>query len=167
MKVKLGFNAVLFTLLLPGMVTIVVPYFILRITNELAIRAGLFLQTVSIIFWLAGMVILLYCIWGFAFYGKGTLAAIAPPKILVVKGLYRYTRNPMYLAVILMLLSESIFFISPYLLIYTVLVFLSFNLYVLFYEEPHLKKVFGEEYRKYNDVVPRWSIKITGLVKQN
>jgi protein-S-isoprenylcysteine O-methyltransferase Ste14 len=75
--------------------------------------------------------------------------------VLVVRGLYRYTRNPMYLAIIEVLLSEALFFNSHGLLIYAAVAFLGFYLFVI-YEEPHQRSRFGESYEEYLKTIPRW-----------
>ena len=156
MKVQLIVKSAFFTLLLPGVVTVLVPYLIL---GSSVIETWPGLSTVRILAGCVGVIggaILLHCIWAFAFYGKGTLAPVSPPEVLIIRGLYRYTRNPMYLAVLSVLAAESLFFGSSALVIYAALIFLGFHLFVLLYEEPHLRNHFGQEYLNYCLVVPRW-----------
>jgi len=167
MKSQLVIKAAYFTILLPGTVTIVTPYFILRAAGENEWPALTLLTFFSIITGLSGVVILLYCIWGFAFCGKGTLAVIDPPQKLVVRGFYKHTRNPMYLAVLCILISEAIWFNSINVLIYTAVVFLAFHLFVIIYEEPHLRRVFGEEYKAYIKTIPRWGISLKRYRENN
>lgn len=104
----------------------------------------------------AGACILLWCIYAFARHGKGTLSPVDPARRLVVSGLYRYVRNPMYLGVTTVLLGETLFFKSMPLLGYTGLVFLLFNLFIRLYEEPYLRRQFGEAYERYCEKVGRW-----------
>jgi protein-S-isoprenylcysteine O-methyltransferase Ste14 len=160
MRPQLIFKAIFFTFLIPGVVTIFVPFLIL---GDLFIQQWPELSVLKVFAAFIGVIaggILLHCIWGFAFYGKGTLAPIHPPENLVVRGFYTYTRNPMYLAVLVVLLTETIFFQSLSLLIYTAIVLLGFHMFVRFYEEPHLKNQFGEQYLEYCRMVPRWGITI-------
>jgi protein-S-isoprenylcysteine O-methyltransferase Ste14 len=103
-----------------------------------------------------GAAIVLRCIWDFAAKGRGTLAPVDPPKQLVVQGLYRYVRNPMYLGVLLVLLGETAFFGSPALLQYTLAWFFLVNLVVVLYEEPSLRNRFGDSYERYRRSVHRW-----------
>ena len=102
------------------------------------------------------MIFYIWTVWDFAATGKGTPAPVDTPKVLVSKGLYRIIRNPMYIAVLLVLLGEAIFFVSLALFIYTVLVWALFHLVVIYYEEPRLRKEFGAAYQKYCKTVPRW-----------
>jgi protein-S-isoprenylcysteine O-methyltransferase Ste14 len=104
----------------------------------------------------AGLPVLLDSFGRFALQGLGTPAPIAPPERLVVTGLYRYVRNPMYVAVALLIFGQGLFFGSPGLLEYGVVVSLGFFAFVVFYEEPALRRKFGEEYEQFCDVVPRW-----------
>ncbi|MCI0515308.1 isoprenylcysteine carboxylmethyltransferase family protein [candidate division KSB1 bacterium] len=108
---------------------------------------------------LRGVGFLISCIWDFAAHGQGTLAPMAPPKVLVTHGFYRYTRNPMYLGVLGILLSEALFFSSLSLLIYPALILGSFHLFVVGYEEPHLRREFGEAYTAYCRTTPRWGVR--------
>jgi protein-S-isoprenylcysteine O-methyltransferase Ste14 len=110
MRPQLIFKAIFFTLLMPGAVTIFVPFLILSGSPIEKWPALLALRVFAILVGVIAGGILLHCIWEFAFYGKGTLAPIHPPEGLVVRGLYRYTRNPMYLAVLVVLLTETLFF---------------------------------------------------------
>jgi protein-S-isoprenylcysteine O-methyltransferase Ste14 len=103
-----------------------------------------------------GAAIYLRCVWEFATRGRGIPAPLDHPKQLVVTGLYRYVRNPMYLGVLLFLLGESLFFQYRDFLLYTLgwLVFVHLN--VLFYEEPNLRRKFGSSYEHYTRAVGRW-----------
>jgi protein-S-isoprenylcysteine O-methyltransferase Ste14 len=98
--------------------------------------------------------------WGFALIGGGTPAPIAPTIILVVKGLHRFVRNPMYIGVALVIGGQAWLFHSFHIAIYLVCMLLIAHLFVLFYEEPTLRKQFGEEYDRYHASVPRWIPKI-------
>ena len=100
--------------------------------------------------------IYLWCAWDFAFAGKGTPAPIDPPKDLVVRGLYKHIRNPMYVGVLSMVLGQAFWFETATLFIYAGVGFLMFNAFVFFYEEPALTRKFGPAYGRYCDAVPRW-----------
>ena len=104
----------------------------------------------------SGAAVLLRCIWEFMVTGRGTLAPVDPPTQLVVRGLYRYVRNPMYLGAFTMLLGEAALFKSLALLEYAVAWFIIINLIVLFREEPVLRRRFGESYDRYVRSVHRW-----------
>jgi protein-S-isoprenylcysteine O-methyltransferase Ste14 len=108
-----------------------------------------------------GIAIYLYtAFWGFALIGGGTPAPIAPTKILVVKGLHRFVRNPMYIGVALVIGGQAWLFHSMHVAIYMVCMLLTAHLFVLFYEEPTLRKQFGDEYERYCASVPRWIPKV-------
>jgi protein-S-isoprenylcysteine O-methyltransferase Ste14 len=79
-----------------------------------------------------------------------------PPKYLVVRGLYRYVRNPMYVLVVMILLGEAIFFMLVAVLIEAVIFIVVAHLFVTFYEEPALRRQFGESYKRYSQIVGRW-----------
>ena len=105
---------------------------------------------------LIGAVVLLTCVMRFVTDGKGTISPLDPTKKLVIRGLYRYSRNPMYVGATTLLIGEAIFWWSPALAIYSALVFLTFNLVILLHEEPRLRREFGDEYRDYVSQVRRW-----------
>ena len=109
-----------------------------------------------LIFLLAGAAVYLDCAWNFAIVGLGTPAIIDPPKRLVAKGLHRRVRNPMYVGVISIVFGESILFRLFDLVAYALILCLMFHLFVVFYEEPTLRKKFGADYEEYCKAVPRW-----------
>ncbi|MFZ1108392.1 MAG: isoprenylcysteine carboxylmethyltransferase family protein [Rhodomicrobium sp.] len=92
----------------------------------------------------------------FALEGLGTPAPIAPTQKLVASGLYRYVRNPMYVALVSLIAGQAILFGDARLLLYGALVWASFHIFVLAYEEPVLKRTYGAEYEAYRSNVPRW-----------
>lgn len=99
---------------------------------------------------------LLWCVRDFYVSGKGTLAPWAPPQNLVVVGLYRYSRNPMYVSVALILLGWAISFRSTGLLVYALAVILAFHLRVVLGEEPWLARTHGAAWQQYTRNVRRW-----------
>jgi protein-S-isoprenylcysteine O-methyltransferase Ste14 len=104
----------------------------------------------------AGLPVLLDSFARFAIQGLGTPAPVAPPQRLVVTGLYRHVRNPMYVAVSLLVFGQGLLFGSLRLLDYGLMVWLGFFAFVLLYEEPALRRKFGKEYEEYCNHVPRW-----------
>jgi len=97
-----------------------------------------------------------WCLWDFAITGRGTPAPIKPPKTLVVRGLYRYTCNPMYVGVLTVIGGWALLFGSTDLAIYGLGVATVFHFFVVLYEEPHLRSVFGGSYEQYLSKVGRW-----------
>ena len=104
----------------------------------------------------AGVVVLVQAFARFVREGHGTPAPVAPTETLVVGGLYRYVRNPMYLAVLATIVGQALLFGQPILLGYAFVVWIAFASFVRFYEEPHLTRRFGESYRAYRAAVPAW-----------
>jgi protein-S-isoprenylcysteine O-methyltransferase Ste14 len=160
MPLFLALRAVFFVVLLPGTVAGYVPYRIISATSGLRPIGFSVSSVAASVLTLAGIAILIWCVWDFFASGRGTLAPIDPPRYLVVQGLYRITRNPMYNGVLAILLGEAWLFASTALLEYTLLVFLAFHSFVLFYEEPALESRFGESYRAYRKAVPRWGLTV-------
>ena len=149
-------KTILFILVLPGTVIVLIPYFLLTSRFELFFpKLGIF-RFLGVFPILIGAAIGLWCIWDFLITGKGTPAPFDPPKKLVKKGLYRFVRNPMYLSSAFMLLGGVLLFESMVLLVYTIFVILAFHLLVTCYEEPVLKRRFGDSYKDYFSTVPRW-----------
>ena len=144
-------NSLLAFLVLPGMLIFAVPLIFLWLTGgfQLAQPWGLVLLTL-------GLIGILWCIRDFYVAGKGTLAPWSPPEKLVRVGLYRYSRNPMYISGVLILLGWAVSFCSWVLLIYALLIVIGFSLRVVHYEEPTLARQFGKEWEDYASRVPRW-----------
>jgi protein-S-isoprenylcysteine O-methyltransferase Ste14 len=103
-----------------------------------------------------GFCLLLWCVRDFYVSGRGTLAPWDPPRRLVIVGLYRRVRNPMYVSVLTLLLGWSLAAGSVRVAGYAAVVVLIFHLRVIYYEEPHLRKLFGAEWTAYAASVPRW-----------
>ena len=97
----------------------------------------------------------------FALQGLGTPAPIAPPRNLVVTGLYRYVRNPIYVAVVAIILGQAVLMGDWRLIVYGALLWLVFHVFVVAYEEPTLERTFGREYEAFRAAVPRWIPRMT------
>ena len=149
MRFLLALRAIFFVLLLPGTVAGYVPFRILSAADQVRVPELSRSSAGASIVAIAGAVVLLRCVWDFFAKGRGTLAPIDPPRVLVVSGLYRFTRNPMYNGVLALILGEAWLFGSMSLLKYALLVFVLFHLFVVLYEEPALTSQFGKSYRAY------------------
>ncbi len=104
----------------------------------------------------AGVALLLWCVREFYVAGRGTLAPWEPPRKLVISGPYRFSRNPMYIAVVAVLLGWAALFRSRTLLIYALAVAITVHFRVLLAEEPWARRTFGAEWEEYRTRVPRW-----------
>lgn len=104
----------------------------------------------------SGVGLYLWCLWHFATTGRGTPGPWDPPRRFVGRGPYRYVRNPMYISAALVIGGEALLFVSVPLLIYLAGFFVAVHAFVLGYEEPTLRRLFGEEYESYRRAVPRW-----------
>ena len=103
-----------------------------------------------------GLVILIGFIWGFIVAGTGTPVLYDMPEEMIIRGSYRFVRNPMYVGGCLLVLGQAILFKSLGFLLYFVVLFLAFHLLVVFVEERMLKEKFGQSYHQYCKSVPRW-----------
>ena len=146
-------KTLLFTIFVPGFVAVWLPYQLARPISKppldaITIIAGL----------LSGLGAAAYVstAWNFAYHGSGTPAPMDPPKTLIARGLHRYVRNPMYVAVLLVVVGQAVLFRAWPPLIYGAALWVLFHLFVLFYEEPALEKKFGASYEEYRRSVPRW-----------
>lgn len=97
----------------------------------------------------------------FALEGGGTPAPVAPTKRLVVKGLYRCVRNPMYLSVLVAIVGQALYFMNLTLLLYAAIIWIAVHLFIVSFEERRLKREFGEQYAAYCENVPRWIPRLT------
>jgi protein-S-isoprenylcysteine O-methyltransferase Ste14 len=151
----IALKTLLFSILVPGTVAFLIPWLLLRGSE------GLVLQIPSI--WMIGLLPLLlgvglylWCAGAFTFIGKGTPAPIDAPQVLVIQGPYHWVRNPMYIAVLSIIIGEAILFRSFLLVGYALLVGLAVHAFVVFVEEPSLRRRFGASYETYLRRVPRW-----------
>jgi protein-S-isoprenylcysteine O-methyltransferase Ste14 len=145
---NLFWRALIAFLLLPGMVAFVVPWSLRPRAAEVHV-AGVPVLAV-------GVVLLLWCVRDFYVAGRGSLAPWAPPKNLGVVGLYRWSRNPMYIAVLTILCGWAIVFASRGLWIYAASIAIAFHLRVVLGEEPWLAHTHGQAWADYRANVPRW-----------
>ena len=149
----------LFTVVVPGAVAVYVPLRLASGREELPPGWGL-MQSAALLPLAAGCAIYFWCLWDFAVYGRGTPAPVAPTEHLVVGGLYRYVRNPMYVGVLLVVAGWALFFRSPRVLGHGAVVALCFHLFVVAVEEPTLRGKFGRSYERYCREVGRWAPRI-------
>ena len=153
--VSLTLSSLLWTILLPGVVAGYVPWAFFGV-RDASVDLANPLQLLGLLFILAGAALLVACIVEFARSGRGTLSPIDPPKHLVVRGLSRYVRNPMYLSVTVILLGEVMLTRSGALALYWLIWFVVVNAFVIGYEEPTLRVQFGASYDEYMRTVARW-----------
>ena len=149
---KLLLKNVLFTLVVPGTVGVYLPLILARGQSA---NLGLTIPVALGCFAIAS-VLYLWSVWNFATRGRGTPLPADAPKRLVIQGPYRYTRNPMYLALFTALLGWMLLYQSLGLLLYTLVVAVAVSFFVVRYEEPHLQREFGADYDAYKAKVPRW-----------
>jgi len=109
----------------------------------------------------AGILVLLESFGRFALQGIGTPAPVFPTRHLVVKGSYRYVRNPMYVALVSLILGQALLLGDILVFIYAVFCWLAMHLFVLLYEEPILRRSFGAEYEAFCAHVPRWKPRLS------
>lgn len=148
-----------FFIVAPGTVAGVIPWLVThwRFGADASVGVGI-AGGVLIAF---GLAILVECFLRFALKGRGTPAPISAPKELVVSGFYAHVRNPMYVAVLAIVFGQSLLFASAALIAYGVTVWFAFLAFVLYYEEPRLKREFPEAYADYAQNVPRWIPRLT------
>ena len=150
-------GSALFFLAAPGVVAGVVPWAITRYRNLADLpMAVLGLAAVAL-----GLVALVACFVQFVREGRGTPAPLAPTRQLVVGGLYRWVRNPMYLAVGAIILGQAIAFASVGLLVWFVLFAVAVVAFVMGYEQPTLRRTYGASYDAYCRAVPAWWPRLT------
>lgn len=154
-SVLLFLRSLLWVVLLPGMVAGFIPWRYFGL-NQAQVSGQSPRHIVALCIIAVGVLLEIACVYEFARSGRGTLSPVDPPKRLVVRGLYRYVRNPMYLAVTLILLGEALLISSPGLLLYWAVFFGFVNVFVMAYEEPWLRRTFGAEYEEYTRRVGRW-----------
>lgn len=148
-------RAVTYAALFIGLVLIYVPARLLSWSGIVRPAAIEVQQVAGMVIGAAGAAVALWCIFTFAAIGRGTPAPFDPPRRLVIQGPYRFVRNPMYIGAGLALASAALFYESLSLLGYAGLFFLATHLFVVWYEEPTLRRTFGQEYEAYCGQVRR------------
>jgi len=154
-------GSAIFLVIAPGFVAGLVPFWMSHWQFEAPFFGMPLFRFVGAILTTLGAIGLLDSFARFAVQGVGTPAPVFPTRHLVVTGLYRYVRNPMYAAVVGTILGQSLILGNMKLLEYGGLVWLLFHLFVLVYEEPTLKTSFGPEYKLFCSEVPRWIPRFT------
>ena len=149
-------RTVLFTIVMPGSVTAWLPWLLLASGLPHGSPALGPLRFLALVPLVIGGAVYLWCAWDFVTAGRGTPAPWDAPQRLVVRGLYRYVRNPMYAGITAILIGEVVLFESWWLLLYAAVIWLAFNTFVLAFEEPALRARFGASYDEYRRAVPRW-----------
>jgi len=147
-------RALIAFLALPGIVAFLAPALLLGSIGKRTPRGE------GVIVFVVGALVLLWCVRDFYVAGKGTLAPWDPPRHLVSVGLYRFSRNPMYIGVLLILIGWTLAFRSRSLLLYACVVAILFHLRVVLYEEPWLSRTFLGEWPRFKSRVPRWLFSI-------
>jgi protein-S-isoprenylcysteine O-methyltransferase Ste14 len=155
------FGSLLFFLVVPVTVAGIVPWWISRWRADPPFLGIEPLRLLGAAFALAGSPVLIASFARFAIDGLGTPAPIAPPRRLVVRGFYRYVRNPMYVAILAIVFGQAILLGNRDLLIFGGVFWLACHLFVIFYEEPNLRRRFGDDYEAFRAAVPRWLPRLT------
>jgi protein-S-isoprenylcysteine O-methyltransferase Ste14 len=149
-------GSALFFCVAPGMVAGVVPWALSGWHLQPPFLGFTAFRVVGVVLLAIGVAGLLDCFTRFALEGRGTPAPVAPTTTLVVSGPYRYVRNPMYVAVVAAILGQALLLGSALVLAYAVFVWCLFHLFILGYEEPTLRRQFGDSYAAYRAGVRRW-----------
>jgi protein-S-isoprenylcysteine O-methyltransferase Ste14 len=154
-SLSLALRSLFWTVVLPGMVAGYVPWRYVGL-NHASFCWRDPVQLLGVLVGAIGAGVLATCIWEFAHSGRGTLSPVDPPQHLVVQGLYRYVRNPMYVGVTTILLGELLITQAPAFAWYCAGWLVAVNLFIIGYEEPTLRHQFGASYDAYAKSVGRW-----------
>jgi protein-S-isoprenylcysteine O-methyltransferase Ste14 len=150
-----------FLVLAPGFFVVLVPYWLSRWQFHPPLLGFTPFRAIGALLIIVAAPVLLESFARFALQGLGTPAPVFPTQHLIVKGFYRYVRNPMYLAVVSMVIGQALLFGNLRVLAYGLFAWLVTHIFVLTYEEPTLRKTFGAEYETYRGNVPRWIPRLT------
>jgi protein-S-isoprenylcysteine O-methyltransferase Ste14 len=149
-------RAVIYATLFIGTLFVFLPSQVLSWSGVTSVPETGVRQILGMILTAAGASLALWCILTFVWVGKGTPAPFDPPRRLVVGGPYGIVRNPMYVGAGLVLTGAALFYESTGLVVYAVLFALVIHAFVVLYEEPTLRRMFGGEYESYRGRVGRW-----------
>ena len=148
----LALRNLVFTLVVPGIGGVLVPWWILTLSDPMA-QPAVWLAALVVA---VGFALYVVCIWNFASVGRGTPGPWDAPQRFVAVGPYRCVRNPIYIAALLVVVGEALLYASLPVLLYAGLMALFFHLFVISYEEPTLTQRFGTTYAEYRASVSRW-----------
>jgi protein-S-isoprenylcysteine O-methyltransferase Ste14 len=151
-------GSALFLVLAPGTIAGLIPWLIVRWPAPPGSDGWV---GVALLLLVGGTVLLGDCFLRFATQGLGTPAPVAPPQRLVITGAYRHVRNPMYVAVVSLILGQAALFGSWPLALYGCAIWAAFYAFVLAYEEPTLRRQFPQDYAAFFAAVPRWIPRLT------
>ena len=155
-KVRAAAGSFLFLLVAPGVVAGLVPWLLTGWRVEEPLPHWWPLRVLGVLVLALGVAVLLHAFARFVVEGVGTPAPVAPTERLVVGGLYRYVRNPMYLAVAAAITGQALLLGQPILFVYAAGFLVLVAAFVRWYEEPTLRRRFGPEYEAYRRAVPGW-----------
>jgi protein-S-isoprenylcysteine O-methyltransferase Ste14 len=153
---KAALGSLVFFVLAPGVVAGLVPWWLTGWEVQQPLEYWALLRVVGALLLAAGVSVLVHSFVRFVVEGVGTPAPVAPTENLVVGGLYGYVRNPMYVAVLAAIVGQALLLGRLVLLVYAAIVAVAFVTFVRLYEEPTLRRRFGEEFEAYRRAVPAW-----------
>ena len=149
-------GTIAFTLIVPGALIVLIPYLLTGWQLRPPLVGIEATRTFGVALIVLAAPLFFRFLSGFVREGHGTPAPIAPPEHLVVGGPFRWIRNPGYVAVVSLVVGQALLFGSGAVLAYAAFLAVAFHLFVVFYEEPTLRRQFGTEYESYCREVPRW-----------
>ncbi|MCL9815854.1 methyltransferase family protein [Natronocalculus amylovorans] len=149
-------NTAIFSLLVPGTVAGAIPHLLATYDRESTIFSHPLVRVCGRLLFAIGLLLYLYTAWLFVKDGDGTPSPTHETTELVTSGIYQYTRNPMYIAVLLLIGGQAVRYRSVHICWWLLVCALGFHRRVIEYEEPHLFELHGEAYEQYCETVPRW-----------
>jgi protein-S-isoprenylcysteine O-methyltransferase Ste14 len=158
-RVKAALGSITFLVLVPGTVAGLIPWLL---TGWRSSDPPVTVGVVGAVLIAAGVGVLLHAFARFVIEGIGTPAPVAPTQSLVVGGLYRHVRNPMYIAVAAVIVGQALLLGRTELLVYALAFMAAVATFVRLYEEPVLRRRFGDEYERYRHAVPAWRPRLRG-----
>ncbi|HEY1902014.1 MAG TPA: isoprenylcysteine carboxylmethyltransferase family protein [Terracidiphilus sp.] len=160
-RIFAALGTAIFLLVAPGTFAVAIPWWISRWHVHASFPGFTAIRIAGALLITAAAVFVMETFLRFALQGIGTPAPIAPTMRLVVTGSYRYVRNPMYIAVVSLVLGQGLLFGNAGVLMYGLCAWLATHLFVVFYEEPTLQRSFPDDYRTFSAHVPRWLPRLT------
>ena len=155
-KAKAALGSLVFLAVAPGVVAGLVPWLLTGWEKEEPLPGWALVRILGWVLVAVGVVVVVLAFARFVHEGLGTPAPVGPTEHLVVGGLYRYVRNPMYLAVAATIVGQALVLAQPLLLLYAGAFLLTVATFVHWYEEPTLRRQFGADYEAYLRAVPGW-----------